>query len=83
VRLFLFDRYETTRYIGGIKSPLLILHGARDRVVPVAMGRELARLAPEPKQLVIFPNGNHSDLYINGNNAINAVRNWIGSLRGG
>jgi uncharacterized protein len=83
VRLFLFDRYETTRYIGGIKAPLLILHGARDRVVPVAMGRELAQLAPEPKQLVIFPNGNHSDLYINGNNAINAVRNWIGSLRGG
>jgi uncharacterized protein len=83
VRLFLIDRYETTRYIANIKAPLLILHGARDRVVPVAMGRDLARLAPEPKQLVIFANGNHSDLYINGNNAINAVRNWLGSLRGG
>jgi uncharacterized protein len=83
VRLFLIDRYETTRYIANIKAPLLILHGARDHVVPVAMGRELARLAPEPKQLVIFPNGNHSDLYIDGNNAIGAVRNWIGSLRGG
>jgi fermentation-respiration switch protein FrsA (DUF1100 family) len=45
------------------------------------MGRELARLAPQPKRLVVFPNGHHSDLYINGNNAIDAVRAWIGALR--
>jgi uncharacterized protein len=80
VRLFLIDRYDTRRYIGAIKAPLLILHGAHDGVVPVAMGRELAKLAPEPKRLVVFPNGYHSDLYVNGNNAIDAVRAWIGSL---
>jgi fermentation-respiration switch protein FrsA (DUF1100 family) len=80
VRLFLTDRYETTRYIGGVRVPLLILHGARDGVVPVTMGRELARIAHEPKRLVIFPNGGHSDLYINGNNAIDVVRGWIRSL---
>jgi fermentation-respiration switch protein FrsA (DUF1100 family) len=83
VRLFLIDRYETARYIAGIKAPLLILHGEHDGVVPVAMGREVARLAPEPKRLVVFPNGSHSDLYINGNNAIDAVRAWIGSLGAG
>jgi fermentation-respiration switch protein FrsA (DUF1100 family) len=80
VRLLLIDRYETTRYIASIKAPLLILHGARDGVVPVVMGREVARLAQAPKRLVIFPNGGHSDLYINGNNAIDAVRAWIGGL---
>jgi fermentation-respiration switch protein FrsA (DUF1100 family) len=83
VRLLLIDRYESTRYIGAIKSPLLILHGARDGIVPVAMGRELARLAPEPKTLVVFPDGNHSDLYVNGNNAIDTVRAWIDRLGGG
>jgi len=83
VRLFLIDRYETTRYIAGIKAPLLILHGENDSVVPVAMGRELARLAPEPKRLVTFPNGHHSDLYINGNNAIDAVREWVKGLPAG
>jgi hypothetical protein len=83
VRLFLVDRYETTRYIAKIKAPLLILHGERDGVVPVAMGRELARLAPGPKKLVVFPNGHHSDLYVEGNNAIDAVRAWIDGLSAG
>lgn len=77
VRLFLIDRYDTRKYIAGVKVPLLILHGERDGVVPVAMGRELARLAHEPKRLVVFPNGGHSDLYVDGNNAIDAVRAWI------
>jgi fermentation-respiration switch protein FrsA (DUF1100 family) len=81
VRLFLHDRYETTRYIAGLEAPLLILHGERDAVVPASMGREIARLAPGPTKLVLFPNGNHSDLYVDGNDAIAAVRTWIGGLR--
>jgi fermentation-respiration switch protein FrsA (DUF1100 family) len=80
VRAFLVDRYETTRYLPQVKAPLLVLHGERDGVVPVAMGREIARLGNEPKRLVVFPNGGHSDLYINGNNAIDAVRSWVRGL---
>ena len=80
VRTFLIDRYETTKYIANLKVPLLILHGERDGVVPVDMGRELARLANEPKRLVLFPNGGHSNLYIDGNNALDAVRRWVAGL---
>jgi hypothetical protein len=80
VRTVLIDRYETTKYIANLKVPLLILHGERDGVVPVDMGRELARLANEPKRLVLFPNGGHSNLYIDGNNALDAVRRWVAGL---
>lgn len=80
VRLFLTDRYETSKYIANVKVPLLILHGARDGVVPVAMGREVARMANEPKRLAVFPEGGHSNLYIDGNNAIDVVRQWIAGL---
>ena len=79
--MLLVDRYETSRYIANVKVPLLILHGERDGVVPVAMGRELARLANEPKRLVVFPEGRHSNLYVDGNNALDAVRRWIAELK--
>jgi hypothetical protein len=44
------------------------------------MGRELARLANGPKRLVTFPGGGHSNLYVDGNNAIAPVRRWISEL---
>jgi fermentation-respiration switch protein FrsA (DUF1100 family) len=81
VRQVLADRYETAKYIAQVRAPLLVLHGERDEVIPVAMGRELVRLANEPKRLVTFPAGGHSDLYIDGNNALQAMRDWIAELK--
>lgn len=80
VRMLLADRYESTKYIAQVRVPLLILHGERDAVIPAAMGRELFRLANEPKRLEIFANGGHSDLYLNGNGALEAMRDWIRGL---
>jgi fermentation-respiration switch protein FrsA (DUF1100 family) len=80
VRFILTDRYETARYIASVKVPVLILHGERDGVIPVAMGKELYRLANEPKRLELFPQGGHSNLYVDGDNAIEKVRAWIHAL---
>ena len=80
VRLFLVDRYETSKYIANVKVPLLIVHGERDGVIPVAMGKELHRLANEPKRIVVFPEGRHSNLYVDGNKALDVVRSWMLSL---
>ena len=80
VRLLLADRYETTKYIAQMRAPLLILHGERDAVIPVAMGRELFRLANEPKRLATFAAGGHSDLYLDDNGALEAMKDWIGGL---
>jgi uncharacterized protein len=81
VRLFLVDRYETSKYIANVKVPLLIVHGERDGVIPVAMGKELYRLANEPKRIVVFPEGRHSNLYVDGNKALDVVRRWIADLK--
>lgn len=35
------DRYESDAYIGSVHCPLLILHGEKDEVIPVAMGRKM------------------------------------------
>ena len=61
--------------------PLLILHGTLDRTVPVMMGRTLAQLANGPKTFIEFPQGGHSDLYTNGNDALGAVRTFLQGLR--
>ena len=80
VRLLLSDRYETDKVLPQVKVPLLIIHGKEDGVIPVSMAQKLAKLANEPKRLVIFPEGDHSDLYVNGNNALPVVRDWIRGL---
>ena len=59
VDLLLLDRYESKTYIANIGMPLLILHGEADEVVPVAMGREMFKLAREPKRIVTFPGAKH------------------------
>lgn len=79
VRFLMRDRYESDRRIAGVRVPLLIMHGARDTVVPVDMGQRLHALAREPKKLVIFPNGRHSDLDDHG--AAKVLREWIDTLK--
>jgi uncharacterized protein len=80
VQRAMHDKYETKHHILKMTRPLLVLHGTLDEVIPVAMGREVARLAREPKTFVEFPSGGHSDLYINGNTALDHVRAFIGRL---
>jgi fermentation-respiration switch protein FrsA (DUF1100 family) len=80
VGFLLKDRYETNAYIARVRMPLLILHGERDGTTPVAMGRELYRLAREPKRLATFPNGGHSDLYLADHGALAVVKDWMRGL---
>jgi uncharacterized protein len=80
VRLLLSDRYETDKVIPQVRVPVLILHGKQDDVIPVAMAHRMVKLANEPKRLVILPEGEHSDLYLDGNNALPVVRDWIKGL---
>lgn len=60
------DRHDSLARIGRIGAPLLILHGARDRVVPARMGRALYHAAAEPKRIEVRPDAGHDDLYEHG-----------------
>ncbi len=62
VRWLLRDRFDSLRWIGRVRAPVLVMHGARDRIIPVAMARALYEAAPEPKQLWIAPDAGHMDL---------------------
>ena len=56
------DRFDSLSRIGKIKAPILVLHGDRDRVVPVRFGRALFDAAPEPKVGWFVPEAGHEDL---------------------
>ncbi len=79
VRPLLRDRYESNRHIARVSAPILILHGERDTIIPVRMGKALFSLAPEPKKLFLYPEGGHIDLDRFG--APEAVAKWIDEAR--
>ena len=62
VRLVMRDPFHSDQRIARVKAPLLFMHGARDRTIPIAFGERLFALAHEPKQFVRFPEGGHNDL---------------------
>ena len=56
------DPFRSDLRIGRITAPMLIMHGARDTIVPIASGERLYSLITGPKQFVRFPRGDHNDL---------------------
>jgi hypothetical protein len=54
--------YDSQSKIGRVKAPLLIIHGGRDEIIDVWMGRRLHEMGNEPKQLWIVPGAGHNNL---------------------
>lgn len=79
VKPFMADRYDSIDVIDQVKAPLLVLHGARDRIVPVDMGQAIFDRANEPKKIVIFPEAGH--LYHTEFGSFDVIREFIASLK--
>ena len=56
------DAYPSLRRIGGLRAPLLVLHGEDDMIVPVEHRRALFDAAPDPKRLRIVRGVGHNDM---------------------
>lgn len=54
----LYDNPQGADRLAALSIPLLIVHGGRDAIVPVAHAQALARALPESR-LVIFPEAHH------------------------
>jgi uncharacterized protein len=66
VRLLMRDQYRSRDRVALVKSPLLIVHGDADIVVPFAHGERLFALGREPKAFVRVPGGGHNTLAATG-----------------
>ena len=59
VNLLLRDRYDSKSKINDIKTPILIMHGKMDNIIPQKMGLELFEKANNPKFSYFPDDDNH------------------------
>ena len=76
VRWLMKDQFRSDLMIGKVTVPVLVLHGERDRVVPIALGERLYGLITAPKRFVRFPGAGHNDL--GGYGALEAAKQFFG-----
>ena len=59
VKLLLKDKYESEKKIKNIKTPILIMHGKKDDIVPFYMGKKLFEIANKPKKFLQIEEDDH------------------------
>jgi uncharacterized protein len=75
------DAYPSLRRIATLRAPLLVLHGDRDDIVPLAHGQALLDAAPMPKRLRVFAGLGHNDLVERaGIEYAQEIADWAASL---
>ena len=75
VRWLMKDQFRSDLRVGKVAAPVLVLHGERDAVVPIALGERLYALINAPKRFVRFPGAGHNDLGANG--AVAAAKTFL------
>lgn len=59
----LSGRFPLDERLSRVALPVLVIHGDRDDIVPIALGREVFAAAREPKSLYVIEGANHNDTY--------------------
>jgi len=78
VKLLLKDKFENQKKIKNINSPILIMHGEVDQIVPFSMGKKIYEIANEPKYSHFTKYDNHMMEY--DEKLILALRSFLKSL---
>ena len=78
VRLLLKDKYESNNKIKNINSPVLIMHGKLDNIVPFYMGQKMYELANKPKYYYFTEYDDHMMEY--DENLLKTLKDFINSL---
>ena len=69
--VFAGKSFDNESRIKDIKCPLLVIHGTKDNVIPLSMGKKIFNLCHTPKKFVSIHNANHENIDSLGNDIIN------------
>ena len=75
VRWLMKDQFRSDLRVAQVKAPILVLHGDRDDVVPIASGERLFSLITGPKRFLRIAGGGHENL--GGFGVIEAARKFV------
>ena len=81
VAWLLRDRYSTIDRISQVRTPLLVIAGERDVIVPASYSRRVFERANHPKSLLVIPGADHNDnALFSGGELIGAVVRFLENL---
>jgi len=63
IPLFPFDKFRNLEKLKVVHCPILVIHGKKDRIVPLWHGRKLFAIANEPKMSLWVEGAGHNDLF--------------------
>ncbi len=78
VSLVLKDKFENKKKMKNILSPILVMHGELDQIVPFRMGEKIYKIANDPKYSYFTKYDNHMMEY--DENLIRALESFLKSL---
>lgn len=82
VRWMLRDRFLSINVIGQVRSPVLVLAGTEDRIVPIENTETLYEAAPEPKFMATIDGADHNDeALLAGPGLVAAVTRFLAGIR--
>jgi uncharacterized protein len=67
------QRFDAQSRVQQVGVPLLVVHGAQDRLIPSDLGRRLYERARDPKRFVLVDNGTHHNTNFVGHEAYKAA----------
>jgi fermentation-respiration switch protein FrsA (DUF1100 family) len=63
VKILPFDRFDNLAKISRLRTPVLVIHGTQDEVIPFAHGQRLYAAAPQPKRSLWIAGAGHNDVF--------------------
>jgi fermentation-respiration switch protein FrsA (DUF1100 family) len=73
-RWLMRDQFRSDLAISKVRAPVLMIHGARDPVIPIASSKRLFERANPPKSFICVPDGGHVVL---GTKVFEEMRDWL------
>ena len=81
VRLLLRDRFASLDRAHQLRSPVLVIAGGRDTIVPIEYTRRLYAAITAPKTLVELPDADHNDdALLTGDEMMQSIVRFVGTL---